>query len=113
MQEMYNKIMRIIPNAFHHIPDRFKTQEMWKKAVEVEPWGLKDVLNHFKTKRMCNKAVKHYLFSLQFLPDWFVTQQQLDVWYDDDYGYNDNEMIKFHNGYNARKAQKTKINKNF
>ena len=28
MQEMYNKIMRIIPNAFHHIPDRFKTQEM-------------------------------------------------------------------------------------
>ena len=27
MQEMYNEIMRIIPNAFHHIPDCFKTQE--------------------------------------------------------------------------------------
>ena len=38
MQEMYNEIMRTIPNAFHCIPDRFKTQEMCNKALEVDPW---------------------------------------------------------------------------
>ena len=81
--------MRIIPNAFHHVTDRFETQEMWNKAVEVDPWQLKDVPNHFKTQEMCNKVVTHYLFSLQFVPDWFVTQQQIDVWHDDDYVYND------------------------
>ena len=93
MQEMYNEIMRTMPNAFHRIPDRFKTQEMYNKAVEVDPWQLKDVPNYFKTQEMCNKAVRYYLFSLQAVPDWFVTQQQIDVWYDDDYVYNDNEMM--------------------
>ena len=38
-------------------------------------------------------------------PDWFVTQQQIDMWYDDDYAYNDNEMIKRYNGYKKRKKQ--------
>ena len=94
MQEMYNEIMRIIPNAFHHIADHFKTQEMCEKAIEEDPWQLKDVLDCFKTQKMCNKAVRYYLFSLQFDPDWFVTQQQIDLWHDDDYVYNDNEMIR-------------------
>ena len=58
---------------------------------------------------MCDKAVRDYIFSLQFVPDWFVTQQQIDIWYDDDYVYNDNEMIKSYDGYKARKARKAKI----
>ena len=82
---MYNKIMHIMPDVFHHISDHFKTQEMCNKTVEVDTWELKDVPNHFKTQEMCNKAVGYYLFSLQFVPDWFVTQQQIDVWYDDAY----------------------------
>ena len=44
-------------DAFHYIPDRLKTQEM------------------------CEKAVKDDHFSLQYVPDWFVTQQQIDVWH--------------------------------
>ena len=109
MQEMYNEIMRTMPNAFHRIPYRFKTQEMCNKAVEIDSWQLKDVPNHFKTEEMCTKAVRYYLFSLQFVPGWFVTQQQIDVWYDDDYVYNDNEMIKWYNDYKAQKVQKVKI----
>ena len=105
MHEMY------MPNAFHRIPDHFKTQKMYDKAVKDDPWQLKDVPNHFKTQEMCNKEVRHYLLSLQFLPDWFVTQQQIDVWYDDDYAFNDNEMIKWYDSYKARKAQKAKIKK--
>ena len=95
MQEMYNKIMGTMPNAFHCIADQFKTQEMCNKAVEVDPWQVKDVPNHFKTQEMCNKTMKYYPFSLQFVPDWSVTQQQIDIWYDDDYVYNDNEMTEW------------------
>ena len=58
---------------------------------------------------MCDKAVRDYPFSLRFVPDWFVTQQQIDVWYDDDYVYNDNEMINWYDGYKRRKVQKAKI----
>ena len=96
MQEMYNKIMGTMPNAFRRIPDQFKTQEMCNKATEVDPWQVKDVPNHFKIQELCNKGMKYYLYSLQFVPDWSVTQQQIDIWYDDDYVYNDNEMIKWY-----------------
>ena len=58
---------------------------------------------------MCDKAVRDYLFSLQYVPDWFVTQQKKDIWYDDDYVYNYNEMIKWYDGYKKRKAQKASI----
>ena len=64
-------------------------------AVKVDPWCLYDVPDHFKTQEMCDKAVRDHLFSLQFVRDWFVTQQQKDIWYDDEYVYNDNEMIKW------------------
>ena len=45
---------------------------------------------------MCDKAVRDYPLFLQFVANWFVTQQQIDIWYDDDYVYNDNEMIKWY-----------------
>ena len=97
-------------DAFHLIPDRFKTQEMCIKAVEVDPWHLYDVPDHFKTQEMCDKGARHHVFSLQFVPYWFITQQQIDAWYDDDYVDNDNEMIKWHDGYTEwPKAQKASI----
>ena len=34
---------------------------------------------------MCDKAVKDDPSFLRFVLDWFVKQQQIDVWYDDDY----------------------------
>ena len=35
----------------------------------------------------------------------------MHVWYDDDYVYNDNEIIKQYDGYEKRKAQKASIKK--
>ena len=58
---------------------------------------------------MCDKAARDYLLSLRLVHDWFVTQQQKDIWYDDDYVYNDNEMIKWYECYKKRKAQNAKI----
>ena len=66
------------------------------KALGVDPWQLKYVSDHFKTQEMCDKAVRDYLFSLRLVLDWLVTQQQIDIWYDDDYVYNNNEMIKWY-----------------
>ena len=53
--------------------------------------------------------MRDYLFSLRLVPDWFVTQQQIDIWYDDDYVYNDNETIGWYEGYQKRKALKDSI----
>ena len=58
------------------------------KAIGVGPSSLWLVLDCFKTQEMCNKVVRDGgLFFSQFLPDWFVTQQQLrqcDDDHDDD-----------------------------
>ena len=116
---MCNEIMRTMHNAFHRIPDRFKTQEMCIKAVGVDPSFLQLVPNHFKMQGICDKAVRDDSFSLQFVPDWFVTREGVDIWYDDYYddgGFhwdNDDEdkFFEWYDGYKKRKAQKAKIEK--
>ena len=37
-----------------------------------------------------------------------MTQQQLNIWHDDDY-CNDDDMIEWHDGYKKRKIQKAQI----
>ena len=60
---------------------------------------------------MCDNIVKDDTSSLQFVPDWFVTQEPIDVWYDDDYWYHDDKMIEWYNGYKKQKVQKAQIKK--
>ena len=59
---------------------------------------------------MCDKAVEVGPFFFQYVPGWNVTQQQVKLWHDDDDFYDDNELIKWHDGYQESKAQKAKIN---
>ena len=99
------------PAVFFLIPDRFKIQEMYKKAAKVDPWQLKDAPDYFKTQKMCDKEARDYLFSLQHFPNWFVTQEQINLWYDDKYVYDDDRMIEWYKGYKKRKAQKGPIKK--
>ena len=50
--------------------------------------------------------------SLQSLPDSFVTQQQIDAWYDDYYDDdNQDKFFEWYEDYKKRKAQKTQIKK--
>ena len=60
---------------------------------------------------MCEEAVRDYLLSLQHVTDRFVTQEQIDLWYDDKYIYNDHRMIEWYKCYKKRKAQKASIKK--
>ena len=58
---------------------------------------------------MCEKAFWEDTCSLQYVPDWFVTQQQLKLWHDDTYYYNNDKLIEWYDGYQKHKAQKAKI----
>ena len=60
---------------------------------------------------MCDKAARDYLFSLQHVPDWLVTQEQIDLWYGKRYVYNDDRIIKWYKGYKKREIQKASIKK--
>ena len=69
---MSNTIMRMIPEAFHRVPNRFKTQEMCEKTVKADQLGLKVVLSHLKPTEMYNAAMKEDPSSLIYVPDCFV-----------------------------------------
>ena len=46
---------------------------------------------------------------LSDVPDWFVTNQEIEIWRDDDNYCNDHEFIKWYKRYQKRKAQKASI----
>ena len=61
---------------------------------------------------MCDKAVEEDPRLLEYVPDWFVTQEQIELWDDDDdYDDDDDKLIGWYNGYKKRKAQKGQIEK--
>ena len=82
---------------------------MCDAAVCMETYFLANVLNRFKTRKMCDKAVRKEHFSLLFVPDWFVTQQQIKYLRDDNDGSYNNKFINWYDGYKKGKAQKAKI----
>ena len=79
MQGMFNEAVRNNPWALRFIPDHFKTEDMRIKAFEADPWLLKDVPDDSKAQKVCDDAVRDYLFTLEFVLDWFVTHQQIKI----------------------------------
>ena len=62
---------------------------------------LEDVPDHFKTQKMCDAVVMEDLLLLRYVPDQFVTQQQVKL--------RDDKLTGWYEGYQKRKAQKAKI----
>ena len=58
---------------------------------------------------MCKRAIEADIYTLVFCSNWFVTQEQMKSWHDDDYYCNDDRMIRWYDGYQKRKAQKAQI----
>ena len=79
------------------------------KGADVDPWQLGNASDHFKTQEMFNEAMREDSYAFKFVPDWFVTQQQVKIRHDDDHYCNDNELIKWYVGYEKHEAQKAKI----
>ena len=72
---------------------------------------LKYVPDRFKTQKMCDEAVSYDPSSLQYVPHYFVMQQQVKTWYNYNGYCNANELIKWYNDYQKWKAQRAKIKK--
>ena len=70
---------------------------------------LKYVPDCFKMQEICNDVVEKKPYGLEYVPDWFVTQQQIKILrYDNDDWY-DNDLIEWFDGYKKRKVRKGKI----
>ena len=82
---------------------------MYDKYIEIDPLTLSHVPDNLKAQGMCIRAVKAGLRLLEYVPDWFVTQQQRKIWRDDDEYCDDDELIEWYFGYRKRNAQKAKI----
>ena len=54
---------------------------------------------------MCNKAAETGTYQLKDVSDWFVTQQQIDIWCDD-YCCHDDEIIEWYEGYKKGRPKK-------
>ena len=106
---MCNEGMHIEPYSLAFVPDCFKTQEMCDKAVEIDPFILWHVPDNLKMQRMCIRAVEADPGLLKYIPDWFVIQQQIKIWRVEDEYCDDDELIKWYEGYQKRKAQKAKM----
>ena len=103
---MCEKIVEREPGALNYVPDWLKTQEMCEWAVEADPWQLHYAPDRYKTQKMCDNVVPRDPYYLLGVLDSFVTSQQIKIWRDSDY-HNDEDVIKWYNGYQKRVPQKS------
>ena len=50
--------------------------------------------DNFKTQEKYDVIVSGDSYLLQYVSDWFVMQELVKIWYDDDYCFNDDEIVK-------------------
>lgn len=62
---------------------------------------------------ICDDPVCEDSYSLQYVPDWFVTRKMCDNMADDDYCYNNDELVEWYNGYKQRKVQRAQTKEDF
>ena len=60
---------------------------------------------------MCDDTVHRRPWLLEYVTDWFVTLEQLKLRHDDDDHCGHDVIIKWYEGYQKRKAQKVKLEK--
>ena len=77
---------------------------MCNKEVDIKPCSSALVSDHLKTEEMCNRAVRREPYTLRYVRDWLITQQQLKIWPDDE-----DNLFKWYDGYKKRKEQKVQI----
>ena len=104
-QEMCDEAVRIESYSLAFVPDCFKTQEICDKADEIDPFILWHVLDNLKMQKMCIRAVKAGLGLLEYVPDWFLTQRQIDLWHNDNYWH---DMINLLSGMKVIKNKRSR-----
>ena len=106
---MCKKAVEEDTNLLKYVLDHLKTQEMCIKDRGC-PWLIGYIPDHFKTQDICIKAVEVCQRQLKYIPDWFVTQQQIKLWHDHDYYCNNKDkFFWWYEDHKKRKAQKASI----
>ena len=108
MQKICNKAMRGNLAAFFSSLTVSKHKKCAMRLLRSTHGSCMMYLITLKRKK-CDDRVQGDSYSLQFVPDWFVTQEQLETWHDDNDYCNDDELIKWYKRHDKRKAQKAKI----
>ena len=84
----------------------------YRPLLEIYLIPIKEVLKKvdkvLKTRGMCIKAVEKYLWLLKYVPDYFVTHEQIKIWHDNDDYCNDDELIEWYKGYQKHRLIKHK-----
>ena len=70
---------------------------------------LKYVPDPFKIQEKCDTAMRMDPWLLNYAPGWFVTQQQVKIWHNDDYYHDDDELVEWYESYKRGKIYKAKI----
>ena len=63
------------------------------------------------TQEMCDKTVRDDPFSLIYVPDWFVTQQQVKIWHDDSEYHDNDRIVEWYDGCKKHRALKMQVEK--
>ena len=86
---------------------------MYEIAVEENSYTIQFLPDQNKTQEMCDDAVRRRPLLLLYVPDQFVTQEQLKLWHDgnDDDNDDNEELIEWYENHQKRKAQEAKIEK--
>ena len=50
---------------------------------------------------MCDKTVRRGPFPLQYVLNWFVTQQQVKIWHDNSDDHDKNRLIEWYDSYKS------------
>ena len=50
---------------------------------------------------MCDKTVRRGPFPLQYVLNWFVTQQQVKIWHDNSDDHDKNRLIEWYDSYTS------------
>ena len=93
-QKVCNEAAEADPYTLGYVPGQCKTNEMFYRLLEKYLCHINLIPDHLKTQEMCDKVVNDDPSSLQYVSDWFVTQQQLQIWHDDIGLLNGTKVIK-------------------
>ena len=105
---MCKKAVEEDANMLKYVPEQYKTQEMSSKAGNC-PWLIGHVSDNFKTQETCTRDLEVCPWSLEYIPDWFVTCGGLNLWHDDTFYCNDDGLNKCYEDHKKRKPQKDLI----
>lgn len=95
--------------SLHHGPDKYKNQEMRIKEVVKYSWDPFYAPDQFNTHRICDDAVRsEESYPLQYVPDWFATQEQVKIWYNYSDYCSDNETAEFYDDHKNTRCKKPK-----